>query len=422
MKLSRSAVALLAAAGLVGLAACANPNIAGGQGGANVLNIASTTNEKPALDALVAEYERLHPDVDIQFTTAGTDQYQTTLRTQLSSGTGPDVMFVWPGNGNPGAMEILQPAGYLEDLTGLGFADRIPEGIRSVVQIDGRSWIAPITFSGIGAIYNTQAMQAAGLTPPTTWSELLRFCAAARTQGKTAFALGAQTPWVTQLVNYSLTPTLVYGPEPDFAQRMDAGQETFAGSAWETSMQKYLEMNQNGCFNENPLGTNYEASLASTSRGDTLAVIQVNSAVTQLELQAPDITFTMLPVPATDNPDETRMAGAAGASYGVNAASERKQLALDFVRYIVSPEGLRVYTSANAALPALPDDGITVNPSLTTLQEFQKAGRTDPYMDQLWPNARVQQTHFAVVQDLFAGRVTIPEGLQRMDDAFRQGA
>jgi raffinose/stachyose/melibiose transport system substrate-binding protein len=127
-------------------------------------------------------------------------------------------------------------------------------------------------------------------------------------------------------------------------------------------------------------------------------------------------------VPATDNAAETRMAGAAGASYGVNAASERKQQALDFIRFMTSPEGIRIYTTANAALPAMPDDSITPDPALATLAEYQTAGKTDPYMDQLWPNARVQQTHFAVVQDLFSGRVTVQEGLQRMDDAYRQGA
>jgi raffinose/stachyose/melibiose transport system substrate-binding protein len=422
MKLSRTAVALAAAAALAALSACANPNIAGGQGGAGTLRLASTTNEKPALDALVAEYERAHPDVDIQVTTAGVDQYQTTVRTQLSSGTGPDVMFVWPGDGNPAAMEVLHGAGFLEDLTPLGFAGRIPDGIRSVVQVDGKSYIAPIGFSGIGAIYNTQAVTSAGLTPPTTYSELLKFCADAKAKGKAAFALGNQTNWVTQLVNYSLTPTLVYGPEPDFAQRMAAGQQTFVGSAWQTAMEKYLEMNQNGCFNDNPLGTNYEASLTSTAKGETLAVIQVNSAIAQMKKQAPEVTFEMLPVPATDNAAETRMAGAAGASYGVNAASERKQQALDFIRFMTSPEGIRIYTTANAALPAMPDDSITPDPALATLAEYQKAGKTDPYMDQLWPNARVQQTHFAVVQDLFSGRVTVQEGLQRMDDAYRQGA
>ena len=422
MKLSRIGVALLAAAALAAMSACANPNISGGQGGGNALTVSATTNEKPALEAIVAEYKKSHPDLDIQVTTAGVDQYQTTIRTQLSSGTGPDVLFVWPGNGNPAAMEVLQGAGYIEDLTSLGFADQVPEGIRSVTRVDGKPYIAPISFSGIGAIYNTGAVQEAGLTPPTTWTQLLQFCKDARAKGKVAFALGSQTNWVTQLVNYALTPTLVYGPEPDFAQRMAAGQQTFVGSPWETAMQKYLDMNSSGCFNDNPLGTNYEASLASTARGDALAVIQVNSAIAQMKLQAPDTTFEMLPVPATDNPDETRMAGAAGASYGVNAAGSRKKQALDFVKFMVSQDGMKIYAAANNALPAIPYDGISPDPSLATLQEYQKAGRTDPYMDQLWPNARVQQTHFAVVQDLFSGRVTIPEGLQRMDDAYRQGA
>ena len=41
---------------------------------------------------------------------------------------------------------------------------------------------------------------------------------------------------------------------------MQDGVATFANSPWTTAMPKYLEMNQSGCFQQNPLGTNYEAS------------------------------------------------------------------------------------------------------------------------------------------------------------------
>ncbi|WUB75521.1 extracellular solute-binding protein [Streptomyces sp. NBC_00576] len=40
------------------------------------------------------------PGVRVRYTVTGTDQYQQQIRTQLSSGTAPDVMSVWPGNGN----------------------------------------------------------------------------------------------------------------------------------------------------------------------------------------------------------------------------------------------------------------------------------------------------------------------------------
>ena len=40
-----------------------------------------------------------------------------SVRGTFTAFTNWDVMFVWPGNGNPGALQVLQPYGYLTDLS-----------------------------------------------------------------------------------------------------------------------------------------------------------------------------------------------------------------------------------------------------------------------------------------------------------------
>lgn len=101
---------------------------------------------------------------------------------------------------------------------------------------------------------------------PATWTETPAFCDAAKAKGKVAFALGNQTDWVTQLVDYALVPTTVYATTPDFDQKMKAGTADFAGSGWKTAMDKYLEMNKRGCFSKDPLGTSFKSSVAQLVR------------------------------------------------------------------------------------------------------------------------------------------------------------
>ncbi|SEF32207.1 raffinose/stachyose/melibiose transport system substrate-binding protein [Amycolatopsis pretoriensis] len=420
MKFARTAACLLAATAVT--AGCSSgPGSA--DGGDNALTIAATTNEKPAMDAVVEEYKKANPGLDVHVTYAALDQYQTTVRTQLSSGTAPDVLFVWPGNGNPVTVTVAAGAGYLEDLSAHSWANQIPEGLKSVSQLKGKTYIAPVAFSGIGAVYNTTALTQAGLTAPKTWSDVLAFCAAAKQKGKTAYALGAQTNWVTQLIDYALTPTLVYGPQPQFSQQMTDGKATFAGSGWQTALDKYLQMQKQGCFNSGELGTSYEASLSMVAKGDALGVVQVNSAVAAMKKEAAQgTTFDLQPLPATDDATQTRMAGAAGSSYGMNAKAPHKQAALKFIDWLMSPTAMNRYAETNSALPSIPNDQFSVDPALKTLQQYQKDGKTFPFMDQQWPNARVQQVHFAAVQDLLGGRTTPAEAVQKMDEAYRQGA
>ena len=407
-----------------GLTACTNSTGGGtAADGSTTLSWATNSSEREAADAVIAAYKEVEPDVTIEMTTADTDNYQTTLRTQLSSGTAPDVFFTWAGDGNPMAMKVLQEAELILDLSDRPFVANIPEGIQPVTEIDGGTYIAPVTFTGIGAAYNMTAMEAAGLEKPTTWTEVLDFCADARSAGKSAFALAAGTPWNTQLIPYALTPTLVYGPDPEFPAQMADGEVTFADSEWEAAFDKYSEMQSAGCFQDGALGTVYEDALDLVSKGDAMASVQVAASLAAMTAGAADGTeFSFDPLPATDDASETRMAGAAGAAYAVNVDSEVQDAAVAFVDWLASADGSNVYSTAAKSIPAIPNDQFEVDPVLGTFVQYQEEGKTDPFMDQLWPNSKVQQVHFEVLQQLLGGSLTSQEALEQMDAAYAEGA
>src|SRR5689334_1887007 len=242
------------------LAACSGGTKAGSSSGTDSKTLTLASVDQGSIEDVVKAFKAANPGIKVNFTTSGADQYQQQIRTQLSSGTAPDVMSVWPGNGNPGATYVLAKPGYLLDLSGQPWAGRLPSPVRGLSQYRGRTYDAIFGLNGIGAVYNQQALDRAGLTPPTTWTGLLAFCRAAAGKGTPAFALGIQDNWVTQLVLYALVATTVYGDDRNFDKKMQAGQATFAQSGWTTAMAKYQDMNRAGCFQQNPLGTSYEAS------------------------------------------------------------------------------------------------------------------------------------------------------------------
>ncbi|MEU9288276.1 extracellular solute-binding protein [Streptomyces sp. NPDC048275] len=403
------------------LAACSGGTKAGGSGGgSNTLTLASI--DQGSVEDVVKAFEKANPGVKVRYTTSGADQYQQQIRTQLSSGTAPDVMSVWPGNGNPGATYVLAKPGYLRDLSDQPWAAKMPDAIKTVAQYERKTYNAIFGQNGIGAVYNQQALAKAGLTPPDTWTDLLAFCKAAKAKGTPAFALGNQDNWVTQLVLYALVATTVYGEDRDFDQKMQAGQATFAQSQWATALDKYLTMEKSGCFQKNPLGTNYEASQALAATGKTLGIIQGNWVIALLKGKNPQGTFTLRALPATDDPSETLIPAAAGAGYGVNAKAKNEELALKFVNFVMSPEGMNLFAKKQGSLPSLPDTGYSVDPSLVELSKFIGSDRTVPFMDQLWPNAKVQQTMLSGLQEIFSGQSTPEKLLDEMDTDYKAGS
>lgn len=69
------------------------------------MTLAAATDWKTATDQAIENFEADNPGVTVKVTYAGTDSLISTLRTQLASGTAPDVFPVWSGYGMPWAWD-----------------------------------------------------------------------------------------------------------------------------------------------------------------------------------------------------------------------------------------------------------------------------------------------------------------------------
>src|SRR5262245_9798980 len=141
MRLRRLSALLAAVTAVAVIAGCAGGANTGAGGGDNkTLTLASV--DQGSIEDVVKAFEAANPGVKVNFTTSGADQYQQQIRTQLASGTAPDVMTVWPGNGNPGATYVLAKPGYLLDLSDRPWAAKYPDAVKKVAQYDGKTYNA----------------------------------------------------------------------------------------------------------------------------------------------------------------------------------------------------------------------------------------------------------------------------------------
>ncbi|MEV5728351.1 ABC transporter substrate-binding protein [Streptomyces pharetrae] len=415
-RLSRSALAISCASAL--LAGCSLLDTSDGRH--REITVLANVTDESSMNSVVTAFHRQNPDIHVSVTYADTSTLQKELPGKLREGEGPDVFTVWPGSGNPASVTALERDGLLEELALRRFNRTLPEGVRPVTDVLGITYVVPMSFSAIGAIYSGRTLDAIGGSVPATWSELLDLCDTAREHGKVLFALGNATPWVTQLLAYALVATAVYADQPDFDDLMNQGKRTFAASGWRTALEKYLAMNDRGCFGPRPLGTSYEDALDQVADGRAVGVVQVASTLSALRAAAPGLDLRMTALPATDDPEETRMPGAVSAAYGLNADSPHREAALGFIDFLGSEEGQNLYNRSGATLPAIPHTSFAVDPAVEEVAERQKAGTTVPFMDQRWPNSEVQRTHFAQIEALFAGTTSVDEALAALDRAYQK--
>jgi len=388
----------------------------GGHGGLRLVGVAD--QQKP-LEELTGRYRASHPGVRFATSYAPTDQVQTLVRTRLAGGNAPDVHVLYPGSGSAMSMAELARTGLLADLSGQAWTEDVPAGLRSVYRHGGKTYLYSVGSSVIGVIHNKRVFADAGVEPPRTWSGLLDVCARLKARGVVPIALGAQTPWVTQLITYALVPEAVYARNPGFDADMAAGRARFSGSGWADALGRYQELQRRGFFNASPDGTTYEQQTAMVAGGRAAMAVQVSAVLAAFRRAArrPD-DLGMFPFPGGENAAEQWIPAGVVVGLGISARSRKAASARAFIEFLARQENVDRWARSVAAIPFRRSATTRVDPALADFLPVVDAGRTVPFMDQHWPNPEVQPAHFAAVQDLLAGKTDVDGALRQMDRAY----
>ncbi|WP_326731728.1 extracellular solute-binding protein [Streptomyces phaeochromogenes] len=411
-------VAALLAVVPVALTACGGSDSASTSATEGTVTL--VTDTKADVEPLIAAFEKKYPKIKVKLTVPAAGAIMTTVRTQLSAGTAPDVIRVWPAGGNPLSIKELTKQNLLKDLSSDSWTTGLTDADKTAMSIDGKVYGAPVTVTGIGALYNQQALAAVGATEPQTFSDVLALCAKAKAKGKSAFSIGAKDSWTTQMVPYALTSTLVYGPDPDFSAKQAKGTTTFADSGWKKGLTEFQTMVKEGCFQKSPNGTSYDESMNRVSKGDSVAVLMATNAEAALKQKAASgTTFGLFPLPATDNAADTYQVGGIGSAYAINAKAKHPALAQKLLDFISSPQGVALIATATGSGPALPAaSSYHVTDVLKPILAAQKDGKLTAAPDQAWPDATVQAAHLTALQQVLGGQLDAGGALKKLDDAY----
>lgn len=382
------------------------------------LRILCDAAKRSALESASEKFRKINPGLDIRLNAASVDQLMATVRMQYTSGTAPDIVPVWPGSGVPLSVHQVAPGGFLADLTAQPIAASVPEFAKDVILVDGKLYWYANQPSVIGGITNKRVIEKAGIEQPKTWSEFLDACQKLKDQGIIPIALGNGTQWITQLITYALVATTVFADNPRFPEDMKEGKVTFVGSGWEEALTKYMELNERGFFNDNPSGTSFEESQQLVASEQAAMAIHTAGTMAGMIKTAGHRDFVMWPIPGRDEPAQTHVPVGITNGYGVFEGSKNKDAAIAFLNFMHEPEIQQDWADITL-VPVFGMPPELTDPVYVEIMGYVNAGKGALYMDNKWPNPRVQEAHFVGIHDLFSGGATIKDVLGRMDEAYK---
>ncbi|HWG84513.1 MAG TPA: extracellular solute-binding protein, partial [Deinococcales bacterium] len=258
-------------------------------------------DEGPALEALLARYKAMYPNVTVTNATvtggSGVNA-RAVLKTRMLGGDPPDSFQVHAGQELTGTWV---KANRMEDLTPLfkseGWTTKFPKGLIDLLSYKGGIWSVPVNIHRSNVMwYNPAKLKEWGVTAPKTLSEFLTTCKTLQGKGLAApLALGES--W-TQSHLWESVALGVLGPA-DY-NNLWAGKLKFtdakAVGVWDT-FNRVLD-----CANKDAAGLSWQQAFDKVVKGDAAFNIMgdwaAGYATTTLKLK-PGEGFGWAPSPST---------------------------------------------------------------------------------------------------------------------------
>ncbi|MBO7745689.1 extracellular solute-binding protein [Paenibacillus sp. MWE-103] len=428
-----AAIALTAAALVMGMTACGSKNEtntsnntnagntstgAGGNASSGDKNVTITfqniypdpaTPSYKMLHAIVDQYQKDHPNVKIELDSLNTDQQKLKLKTQAASKEVPDITIV-----NPAAQmkpfvdaKLFAPLNDMLDQNGL--KDTFQKGLLDYYSFDNNIYALPDGNNIEVVYYNKDLFAQAGITnTPTTFEELVNDAKTLKAKGITPMAIGEKDSWTGSFLFMNILLRTNGGP--GFLQDVLDGKKTFKDAAFTDAVSAMQDLIQAKAFEDGATSIDYNTggNLFKTGKAAMMVMGTWETGAIDSSTVGPKVGVFKFPtVGGKGDPDQFMLAP--GSAFAVSANSKHLKETKDFLNYFMTEMPKKQFELKNAVGSGQIITGDFKAAGYSQLAQdvlalFQNVKGGDLAFDNTMKPA-IAQAHLSSIQNMFVQKV-----------------
>jgi arabinogalactan oligomer/maltooligosaccharide transport system substrate-binding protein len=412
------AAAALLAAMAVSVSACGSGSGSSGKASGPVTitwwDTSDATNEAPAYQALVTQFEKANPTIKVNYVNVPFADAQTKFQTAAGSKGAPDVL-----RSDVGWVAGFAKEGFLAPLDGTPAAaeqGKFEPQLITQATYQGHLYGMPEVTDTLGIMYNKQLFARAGISkPPTTWDELKADAAAVKQKdGVDGFAFNP--------ASYYAMPFL-YGEGTDMVDAANKKITIVSPAAAKGIDTLKSLLSAPGVAKLDTTANNYADIMDAFENGKTAMIIQGPWEITNVYKGSAFTDHTNLGIAAVP----AGSAGKAGAPIGGHnlvayAGQDDAHLAASekFIAFMTSAASESSIALHNSTLPTRPDAytaAVDASPGIAGFQAILSTGVARPSI----PEYSSLYTPFQTdLTKILTGQESTQAGLQNTDTAFQK--
>lgn len=362
--------------------------------------------------AVLDEFQKSHPNVELDVQGIPPDGYRTRLKTVAAANEMPDLFVMWPGvmTKEFQAGDLLQPINDLLDKQKEWTEGFLP-GSFDGFTIGSDIYSAPMALSPTSILYyNKSILDANGLKAPTTWDELMNAVEVLKGKKITPIALGNKAAWLAQSSILSSLADRVTGTEwflkaaaqdgakftdPEFVQALaylkqlgdaDAFQAGF-NSLDNTQMEQYFAQGKAAMMIDGGWAL---TNLAANASAEALA----------------QMGATVLPAMPDGKGDPNTLSGVVGTGLGMakGVTGAKKDAAHELIYALAGPDAQKRVLESNQLVSYKVElDKSKVSPIFAEVYELVNRVNRTPVYDGILPSATADEVNNGLQELLMGG-------------------
>ncbi|WP_050613482.1 ABC transporter substrate-binding protein [Bacillus testis] len=273
------------------------------------------------------------------------NDYATQLQTDLIGGTAPDVFYVDVSEA-PALIEqgVLEPLdSYIDQTKDFNKDDFYKPAYKGFTGPDKKQYGIPKDNSTLGLFYNETLLNQAGVDPATIpteiteWPAFLKDLQSKLPKGKQAFV---STPELARHMHVMQANGTSIVDKDGYAVLSKNDQLQY--------MQMYVDAYKSKLINS-------AKDLGQGNSGDSFGVeaaaimLEGNWGVANLQQNFPNVKFGTIEHPTIGGKHASMMYT---VSYSMNAQSEKKEAAWEFINYVTGTEGMKLWAEGAGVIPS----------------------------------------------------------------------
>lgn len=391
------------------------------EGGEVTLQFWGAYDNVGTFNAVLRGFSQKYDNIKVVYTKISPDEYEARLIDALASGKGPDVMMIYNTWVNQhqdklAAMPETIPVGQTEPLKTLkGYRNEFVDVAYDDFIRDGKIYAMPLYVDTLALYYNKDIFNTAGIaTPPATWEEFNRdVTILTKLDDRGNFLQSGAAIGAAHNINRS-TDILMDLMIQSGAQMTNADrtQPTFSRpvngkNPGEQALQYYTDFT-NPAKQVYTWNENQHYSIDAFSEGRAGMMFNYSYQMSFLRAKNARLNFAVAPMPQASLDDIKNFANYWAPA--VSAASKYPMKAWQFINYLTSSEGARIYLDETNR-PAARRDLVDMQRNDPDLGVFAIQALSAKSWAQVY-HAATERIFAEMIDDVNLGKLSVSDALQ----------